>query len=330
VIVSYDIAIKSDCLFEWANLLVLDEATAIKEMKAKRTEAIHRLVYENSIERVMLLSGTPIKNRIAEFYSLIAICNYNPKIAESRFLKRFADSVTFADYFSYRNERTILARNRYVSVVSWDGLKNEEELKSWLRPIYFSRNPKVKRITRRPVLLDSYDDEELREEFDNFESGVSRVAPQVKAKAALRKAPLTYKYVSGLIESGQIEGPAIIFTDHVASALELGKLFDFPVIHGEVALMTRQNIIGRVQDGKLPGVVGTFATMSEGYTLTRSNYIAINDYPWSPGSIEQAEYRIDRIGQTRPCHVDLIFGSEQDEYIFNKITNKKEVIDKVF
>ena len=88
VICSYDIAVKSEILFEWANMIVIDEAHALKNMNSKRSKEIHRKVFENSIERLYLLTGTPIKNRVEEFYSLIALCNYNPRIKESAFLKK--------------------------------------------------------------------------------------------------------------------------------------------------------------------------------------------------------------------------------------------------
>ena len=64
VIITYSFLPEADILFEWADTVILDEVHYLKSMNAKRTEAAHRLIYENSISRVIMLTGTPILNRV--------------------------------------------------------------------------------------------------------------------------------------------------------------------------------------------------------------------------------------------------------------------------
>jgi SNF2 family DNA or RNA helicase len=329
VIASYEIATETDILFQWANMVIIDEATAIKNMLAKRTEKIHRFVFENSIPRVYLLTGTPILNRIEEFYSLIALCNYNPKIKESKFLARFPDKVSFADNFSHRHEFEIMRGNQRIKILRWDGVQREDELREWLRGVYIRKKSRLAAINYKDVVLDDFDDEDLADAFDNYDN-TSSVAPSVKAAAALRMVPLTVKYIKGLIELEEIEGPVIIYTDHRESCHALAKAFNTPGITGEMSSFDRQKLGEAFQEGRMPFLVATIGSFSTGVTLTKSNFMVINDLPWVPGMLEQAAYRINRKGQERPCYVHRILGSKQSAYILDTLLSKGKVIEKVY
>ncbi len=330
VVCSYDMAIKHPYLFEWASMLIMDECTQIKDLGTYRTETIHKLIFENSIPRVHLLSGTPIKNRIKEYYSLIAICNYDPKIKKSAFLEKFPDHNIFADRFSFRKEYDIYFNNRRRKVVKWDGLQREHELKAWLHGIYISMKSDLPPINYRDVFLEDFNDEALLEEFLNNTHDLEGTKSPIKMAAALRKVPLTVKYVRDMRSSGTIDGPVIIYTDHVESCEQLAIHFNTDAITGKMAVARRQLMADRFQEGELDVLCATYGAFSEGYTLHKSNFIAANDYPWSPGAIKQAAFRINRKGQTRPCHFHRIFGSAQDEYIFKTVMEKQKVLDAMF
>ncbi len=329
VLVSYDLAIKYEPFFEWATMVVLDEANYIQSMSAQRTKAIHKMIFENSIKTVMLLTGTPIKNRIKEYYSLVALCYYNPRTHKTqKFLYNYPNDVDFADKFSFRQEFRMKRAHRIFTVVQWDGARNIEELKSWLTPIYFSKKAEYPPITYQNIVVDNFDDEELRERFNDYLKGSSMVAPEVKAMAALRKAAHTIKYVKDMRDS--IDGPIIIFTDHRESCYLITKELKGVAVTGEVNPIKRGQIAESFQRGEINILVGTYGSMSTGYNLVKSNFIIENDFPWVPGTLEQAEGRINRTGQTRPCFVHRIIGSEQDSYILETLKEKSKVIEKVY
>lgn len=331
VIVSYDIAIRYEYLFEWANMVLIDEATALKSMTAKRTTAIHKYIFENNIPRVHLMTGTPIKNRVAEFYSLIAICNYNPKIVESKFLKEFPTAIDFADRFSHRKEFDTFVGKRRIRVVQWEGLKNEEELRGWLKGIYISRKSKMPPISFQDIRIGDFDDSELLKEYMAAEEGdIGSVKTPAKVAAAIRKVPMTVQYVRAKIENGEVEGPIIIYTDHVESCELLAQAFEVAAITGKMSPAQRHEMKEKFQAGEIPVLVATIGSFSSGYTLTRSNYMVFNDFCWTPGDMDQCYFRINRKGQDRPCFVDRLFGSKQDEYIFRKQIEKYNVIKKFY
>jgi SNF2 family DNA or RNA helicase len=329
VILSYDLAIRFDFIFNWATMIIFDEANHLSRMEAKRTKEIHRLVYENSVPRVHLLTGTPIKNRVEEYYSLIALCHYNPKSGKSKFLEDYPESVTFADQFSYRQEYTKEIGEKFITIRKWVGLKNEDELKSWLRPIYIRRSGTPKDVVRKDIFVSQLDQPELLEAFDQFQSDSGEsVASSIKADAALKKAPLTCKYIKDLLATGEIDS-AVIFTDHVESCKLIAAAFKTEPITGAMSPQKRQLMAGRFQTKEFPVIAATIKAFSTGHTLTRACNLFFNDFSWVPGDMDQAEYRINRIGQERSCVVHRILGSFQDEYILKTLVEKNKVIKRL-
>ena len=327
IIISYDLAIKNEKLFEWADIVICDEADALKSMKAKRTQAIHKMVYENSIKRLMLLTGTPIRNRVQEFYSLIALCNYRPDLKHSEFLEEFPDDIGFADRYSYREEFEKDIGYKRIKIVRWSGLRNEDELKDWLRPFYTSRKSTRPESRVKFLMTSDVDDKELKLAFDSFTEENNSVAPDIKAKVAEEKVPFTIKYAEDIVES--IGCPIIIFSDHREPVKRLAQHFGVPAITGEMPAGVRAQIAADFQGGKYSVLVATIGSFSTGVTLTRANQMIFNDICWTSGGLEQAKARINRIGQDKECFVHFVFGSPQDRYIWETVVEKKKVIEGV-
>lgn len=334
VILSYDMAIKHPYLFEWATTVILDEATQIKEMKTQRTQKIHQHIYENSVPRVHLLTGTPILNRVKEFYSLIALCNYNPKTGGGQFLKKFTNDIDFADRYSHRVEfekwmyDKKWGKERRIRIVRWEGSKNVEELKTWLRGIYIRKTSKRPPIIYQDIFVEDFNDEALLAEFKKFTEENTSVDSPIKRDAALKKAPLTIRYIETILKDW--ETPILVFTDHREPCKLIANHFGSDPITGEMSPQKRQEMANRFQEGQIPVLAATYGSMSMGHTLTASNLIVENDYPWVPGILKQTDFRINRETQKRQCYVHRILGSEQDKYILNAVLQKQNVIDKIY
>jgi SNF2 family DNA or RNA helicase len=332
VIISYNLAQKSEQLFEWAEMVVLDEGHEIKSMKAKRTEYIHRVVFENSINRLYILTGTPIKNRVEEYYSLLALCNYDPRLACSYFLEKFPDSITFADYFSHRREFATQISGRWITIVKWEGVRRTDELKEFLNGHYirFASEDVLKLPVPRhkDILISESPDKALLREFERYYStgGNESVVPDKKAEAALKKVPFTIQYVKSLLEEIDC---VPIYTDHRASAYELAKAFNVEPITGEMSGSKRMQLGQQFQRGESRVLVATVRSFSTGIDLSRANHLCWNDYPWIPGDIRQVNYRILRRNQTKPCIIHRILGSPQDQMILKTLESKQNTIQQV-
>lgn len=331
-VISYNLAQKAEHFFEWADMVILDEGHEIKSMKAKRTEFIHKAIYENSIKRVHVLTGTPISNRVEEYYSLISLMNYCPDIKESEFLNRFPDSIAFADYFSHRHEFTIEVRNRFIPIVKWTGLRNPKELKKYLEGHYIrfksSEVLSLDPIRFKDILMSEKADKDLLNAFNSWvdKDGNDGVMPNLKAEAALKTAPFTVQYVKGILE--EVDS-VVIYTDHVESCKAIAKSLDMPCITGEMPGTKRHEIGRAFQAGEGRGIVATIRSFSTGVDLTRSKDLVLNDPPWVPGHLQQAIYRIQRKNQTQRCTVHRIHGSPQGQAIYETLEEKLKTIERV-
>lgn len=334
VIISYDLVQKSEQLFEWADAVIADEGQELKNPKAKRSEYFHRVIYENSIRRLHILTGTPIKNRVEEYYSLLALMNYDPRLNDkSQFLKRFPDSITFADHFAHRREYTMKVNGyKWVKIVKWEGIRNIPELKNYIKGNYirFSSKDvlKLDEPRMKDVLLSDVDDPKLLTEFDAFykDEKNQSVESSAKADAALRKVPFTVKYVKGLLETIDC---VPIYTDHVESAKALAKAFGVEAITGAMPAQKRAAIGKKFQSGEVQVLVATVKSFSTGISLTRANNLVFNDLPWVPGDIQQTIYRVQRRDQTRSVTIHRLLGSPQDRKIMYSLDNKISAIAKI-
>ena len=330
VIISYDMLKVADCLFEWANIVVADEANYLKNVKAKRTDSFHRMIYENSTEYLLLLTGTPIKNRVEEYYSLLALMNYRPG-GSGDFLEKFPDSITFADTFSYRQEYTMYNGWKEITVLKWSGIQRVDLLKSYLKGKYIRFEAKDVLDLKEPIFKEAHiseaDDLELMNVFKNYEDEESGVSPEYKKKAAIDKVAFTIRYVEGLFEDGVEE--IVIFSDHVEPCERIASHFKVKPIHGKVTKDERHKISEDFQSGKIKVISATIGSFSTGVTLTKSSHLVFNDFSWVPGDIDQAIRRILRIGQDKQCYVHSMFGSPQDYYIWEALLDKRKTIKEL-
>jgi SNF2 family DNA or RNA helicase len=331
-IISYNSVSKAEIFFEWADLVIWDEAHNLKTMTTIRTEFAHKYVFENSIKRNLLLTGTPIQNRVYEFYSLIALCNYDPGKKGSEFLGRFPSYVDFANHFSHLKEFEMYRKGRTVRIQQWEGHKNLDELHDkYLKDCYIFFGDEALGL-QKPVEIQvpvSYEnDPKLMQEFEAFVRGgeANSVASDVKAKAALAKVPFTAEYVQNILDQGE---QVVVYTDHVASCEALAERLGVPAIHGGTPMEKRQKLGEDFMAKRSQVIVATILSFSTGIDLYSANQLVFNDPNWVPGNMEQAMYRLLRLGQTRTCFFHYIIGSYQDEQIYAALSEKIKTIKAV-
>ena len=190
VVTSYDLVQRAEFLFEWADMVISDETHNLKNMAAKRTQFLHRAIYENSIKRFYELTGTPIKNRVKEFYSLMALVYYEPGCDQS-FLDEYPDEITFAERFSYSdtyeiNVTTKRGRRMKLPVTNYHGLRNRKELKRWLKGRYLRVRADEKDlppISYLDTLVKDSDDANLLKAFNSFFVDESEIRKMLRGTA---------------------------------------------------------------------------------------------------------------------------------------------------
>lgn len=353
-VVSFDLVQKAPYLFEWAEMILIDEGHHLKSMAAKRTQVIHKEIFENSVPRCHILSGTILKNRVQEFYSPMAIMHYDPakeavsgqqdfgafvkKVAQPPkppgFLDRFTDEIEFADYFSFRQEFNVKitdkkGRKYFKPVCRWEGLRRVDELKKHLKGHYIrvkASNKDLPPISYKTILVSDSPNLPLLDAFNtHFENdGADSVRPDIKVEAAMKKVPFTIEYVEDLLKSVE---SVLIYSDHVASTEALAAHFGVTPITGKVPNKKRAKIADEFQAGKGRVLCATIGSLKEGKDLFRAKNIVVNDFCWVPGDMKQVVNRVRGLGQKDARFVHEIHGSPQDAKICAAIKQKMLVID---
>lgn len=324
-IISYASAYKFEDLFIQADIVICDEAHFLKNLSAKRTEVAHTFIKRHRPEYLLMLTGTAIKNRVPEIYSLLVLCGYG-----SHFTGRLNITDKYPNYWSFCrrfcnvSEFNIKGR----TITKFEGHRNVDELKTYLEGCYIRRRASevldLPPIVRKDIVIDNnHIDHELLQAWNE---GKKAYATK-KLNSAKIKVKHTVKYVKDLLEQG--EGPILIFSDHVWPAEELASSLKGKAITGDTPMKKRDEIVEKFQEGKIQVLAATIGSLSVGVTLTRASNIVFNDLPWVPGDLAQCEKRIHRIGQTKHCTIHRIFWGKVDVKIGKELDKKIETLVEI-
>lgn len=311
-----------------ANIVVFDESHYLKNMQSQRTRFAHNYVKKVKPKYLLLLTGTPIKNRVTEFYSLMKLCSYNPlNTSGLPLIKSFNH---FANALSHHYDMN----TPYGVAKKYYGLRNRPLLIKYLKGKYFSakNDNSLPKLNRQSIVISAKMKKEVVEQLekDFTENHIS----SAKKNIAVEKGKYTAQYVKDCLESG--EGPLLVFSDHIDSCrkieetLNTKQVQNVVVITGSTNPDDRHRYVVQFQQGKIDVLVCTIGSMSTGFTLTATNRVIFNDLSWCPADNEQAEKRIHRIGQLKDCHVIHILSEGIDRKIIEVLQEKQETIRQVF
>lgn len=312
-------------------LWIADEVHFLKTATTRRTHAFYDLLQKTLPEYFIGLTGTPIKNRVPDLWTLLAFCNLNPHSTSG--LKLTGDLThykRFCRYFCHVEQ--LRFQKRFVE--RYGTVKEDKipELKALLKDkmIRFLVADVLKdlpMLTRKEVLIPLAEVPGLEEEFKAYQAGHKADASSKKTSALL-KAPGTIEYCKNLIEGGS--GPLLIFTDHVTPAQVIADAITGAVaVTGGTDMESRQRFVMDFQRGAIPVLVATIGSLSVGVTLTAARHVVFNDLSWTPSDNLQAEKRIHRIGQKDACWSHFIDSTPTDAYIRKTLFAKLETIQKV-
>ena len=346
-IISYETLKKVPHSF-MPRVLVFDEAHYLKTVKAQRTVAAHTLVFRTTPDILVLLTGTPVKNKVTEFFSLLKLLSYCPFGTNGLGVTE-KSQYAWNMRFTYPKTRQIAVgkgyKKKYVEVTEFSGLRNADKLKEYFEGKYLRRLATsvldLPEIIYKDIMLrdnTNKNDRELEQAFNAFNNN-SRLfdteenhVSVVKATNAYDKAVHTARYVAAIVEQNE---SVVVFTDHVDSAKKISEQLDTSgiksyCITGKVNPIVREELVFRFQNDENPSVlVATIGSASTGFTLTKAWNLVYNDLPWVPADLMQSSKRIHRIGQRKNCVIHYILGSRVDMYIKNKLHQKMEHLKEI-
>lgn len=319
------------------DLLIVDEAHMIKNKGSIRGKVVSQI--SENIEKVWLLTGTPIANRPMDYYNLLKVC----KIPVADNFQHFAYRYCAAKSFNKK-----LKSGKVKRIWLTDGASNLEELHQKTKN-YILRRKKEDHLNLPPKIvspfyLDLENRKGYKEAFDDYlfwlelEGKKLGVGRQMVEMGVLRKfiskekVPMTVDMVHNFLEQSE-EKKIIIFTVFTDSLKELKKVFgDLAVCHnGEMSDKEKQKSIDQFQNNpNIRVFIGNIISAGSAITLTASDTTIFHDLDFVPSNHQQAEDRNFRIGQDKTVNIYYpIFNDTIEERIYETLQKKKEIISTV-
>ena len=341
VITTYALIQKYDFLknHSW-NIIVLDEAQAIKNPLTKQTKAVKKLLSQNRI----ILTGTPVENRLSDLWSLFDFLNpglLGNKTEFSQFAKRLNKNPEEYKKLRKLTSPYILRRLKTDKSVISD-LPEKVEMKTYAG------------LSKKQITLYKQMTEDIKNLLDSSE-GIEKkgiiLASLIKFKQLCNHPDQylgtgTYKEK----ESGKFlrlreicetiyekRERVLVFTQFKETTEPLSDFLEeiFKrkglVIHGSIPIGKRKKIIDKFQsDEYYPYIVLSLKAGGTGLNLTRANHVIHFDRWWNPAVENQATDRAFRIGQKKNVVVHkFITKGTIEEKIDQMLDSKKELSDKV-
>lgn len=286
------------------DVLVCDEAHALKERSAQRTKiTLRKTGLLGSASKVWLLTGTPAPNHAGELYVFAKITGAWPHSYGA-----------FVDRFCITNENAF-----GIQII---GSKNHEELKALLAP-HYKRRTKVE--GRPPLTIDSrgvsasssldpyaklapadLESVKLAIETGNWSLADIPAVATVRRAVGLAKTDGVAELVNAEREGGF--GKILVFAWHSDVIDRLHALIPgSAVFDGRTSQKRKEELDALIRAGRGPDVViAQLAAAGVGYTWLDYWRVVVAEPAWTPDVNDQAIARAWRKGQSTPVLASFV------------------------
>ena len=325
---------------DW-HTLVLDEAQAVKNAAARRSQAVHAL----RADFRLALSGTPIENRLAELWSIMQICNPGLLGTQAQFSERFAVPI---ERDRHRGRQRTLRRlvgpfilRRTKSQVLED-LPPRTEL---ILPVEAEPAEQAHyEALRRQALKEA--EEALQGDAGSGSAQLHLLAQLTRLRRAacdprlvtpeLSLAGAKVRAFGDLARELAANGHRTLVFSQFVDFLQLLRAtldeagLSHQYLDGATPAAERSRRVAAFQDGEGDFFLISLKAGGFGLNLTAADYVVIADPWWNPAAEDQASGRAHRIGQQRPVTVyRLVRQGTLEERIVALHHDKRELAAQV-
>jgi superfamily II DNA or RNA helicase len=283
-------------------LLVADEAHYVKNAAAQRTQALLRHI--SAVDRVLLLTGTPMENRLEEFRSLVG--HIRPDLAErmepgSGLVGTDAFRSAVADVYLRRNQSDVL-----------DELPPRIDNDEWVEPTADDRRSYARAVASGNFMA------MRRAAFD---------------AATIGQSAKLHRLVEIVDEAADNGWKTVVFS----SFLDVLRAVDRALGTRSVGLLTgrldpssRQALVDELSASPEPLVlVSQIQAGGVGLNIQAASVVVLTEPQWKPSIEDQAVARLHRLGQLRPVHVyRLLVEGGVDQRMLEILTTKRRLFDE--
>jgi len=320
---------------EW-QVVVLDEAQAIKNMKSKRSKAAMKL----SARFRMITTGTPVENHLDELWTLFNFLNPGLLGTFKRFKETFAlpierDQDKDASRRLRKLIRPFILRRLKSDVLTELPGKTEITLQVEMSP-----EEAVLYEAQRITALKNIDQANEAPGQKHFRilaelmklrqlcCNPSLVLPQASVESS--KLKVFGDVVTELLANNH---KALVFSQFVGHLAILRKFLDdkkisYQYLDGSTPVKERQARIKAFQNGEGDLFLISLKAGGFGLNLTAADYVIHMDPWWNPAVEDQASDRAHRMGQTRPVTVyRLVVKGSIEEQIVKLHKEKRDLAE---
>jgi len=317
-VTNYDVVHRDmEMIRRWQpDLIILDEAQRIKNWKTRTAQAVKRL----ESEYALVLTGTPLENRLEELHSIV----------------EFVDRFRLGPMFRFLSEHQHVDQTGRVV-----GYRNLSKISETLGPILVRRTKDevLKELPERmekrffvpmtPQQMEHHDENReivarIVQKWRRY--GFLREADQQRMQIALQrmrmscnstylldhktdhgvKADELIDVLSDILEDG--DSKVVVFSqwlrmhELVIRRLEDRK-WDHVMFHGGVPGPRRKDLVHRFREDPACRLFLSTDAGGVGLNLQRASAVVNLDQPWNPAVLEQRIGRVHRLGQHRPVRV---------------------------
>lgn len=324
----------------WA-AVIIDEAQNIKNADTEQTKAVKSL---KSPIRIAL-SGTPVENRLSEFWSIMDFVNRGYLGGLSKFNEEFGKPIQ-----QERDHQKLDQFRRITSPFLLRRIKTDKSIISDL-PDKIENNQFCSLTPEQTILYESVVQESIRAIEDK--DGIARRGLVLKLMTALKQiGNHPHQYLKEGNSSPSLSGKATlllnlletIYANHEKVLIftqyrEMGELLKQFIsqafgqeplfLHGGTTRPDRDRMVEQFQHNRSDHTfILSLKAGGTGLNLTQANHVIHYDLWWNPAVENQATDRAFRIGQTKNVLVyRLMNQGTLEEKIDAMIRNKKELAD---
>jgi SNF2 family DNA or RNA helicase len=340
-LVNYEQVVRDlDHMNAWApDVVVLDEAQRIKNWESKTSRAVKKLRSRYAI----VLTGTPLENRLEELYSIV----------------QFVDDRRLGPAFEFLHEHRVLDSKGNLT-----GYRNLDRIRDKLNPILLRRT-RAEVLGQLPERTDSTRYVELTEAqripYEEQRSNLARLLAKPVLADLDRKRILaciinmrlvcdsTYLFdkktnvspkldefaevVADLMSSGNHK--AVVFSQWETMLHKTAEVLDrlgvgYALLHGGMQGKERRAVLEEFKQESCRVFLSTDAG-GVGLNLQQADTVVNLELPWNPAVLEQRIARVHRMGQSRPVRViNFVTRGTIEERVLRAIEMKRSLFGSVF
>ncbi|HQI69463.1 MAG TPA: DEAD/DEAH box helicase [Bacteroidales bacterium] len=323
------------------HLLVIDEAQNIKNHQAEQTKAIKTTHAKIKIA----LSGTPVENRLSEYWSIFDFTNKGYLGTIKQFTEQFAKPIAVD-----KNHNKLDVFKRITAPFIMRRLKTDKSIISDL-PEKVENNMYVTLSVKQAALYESTV-KAVMKSIENSE-GIERKGLVLKMLTALKQiGNHPYQYLKSGPDSPELSGKAMMLLELLHNIIdnnektliftqykEMGDLLQSLIrkefrteplfLHGSLNRKQREQVITDFQEKQHKKIfILSLKAGGTGLNLTQAQNVIHYDLWWNPAVETQATDRAYRIGQKKNVMVyRLINKGTMEERIDDMLKSKKNLAD---